>query len=72
MSREHARLGCQNASAPFRSAFLGHTDAEGLPEASIVSYEHLDPSELVAARAQQRRGLAAYLKSATSALPKLC
>ncbi len=44
-----------------RSALLTHTSP-----ASIVSYEHLDPSELVTARAVQRRGLAAYLKSATT------
>jgi integrase len=44
-----------------RSALLTHTSPS-----SIVSYEHLDPSELVAARAMQRRGLAAYLKSATT------
>ena len=44
-----------------RSALLTHTSP-----ASIVSYEHLDPAELVAARAIQRRGLAAYLASATT------
>ena len=44
-----------------RSALLTHTSPS-----SIVSYEHLDPAELVTARAVQRRGLAAYLKGATS------
>ncbi len=43
-----------------RSALLTHTSPQ-----SIVSYEHLMPEELVDARAQQRRGLAAYLQSAT-------
>lgn len=43
-----------------RSALLTHTSPQ-----SIVSYEHLLPEELVDARAQQRLGLAAYLKSAT-------
>ena len=44
-----------------RSALLTHTSPN-----SIVSYEHLDPAELVTARATQRRGLAAYLESATT------
>jgi len=49
-----------------RSALLTHTSPS-----SIVSYEHLDPAELVAARATQRLGLAAYLKSATTGQNKL-
>jgi len=41
-----------------RSALLTHTNPS-----SIIAYEHVDPSELVAARAQQQRALAAYLKN---------
>ncbi len=46
-----------------RSALLTHTSPS-----SIVSYEHLMPEELVEARAQQRRGLAAYLEAAGKVL----
>jgi len=42
-----------------RSALLTHTSPS-----SIVSYEHLDPAELVNARAIQRRVLAASLTNA--------
>lgn len=51
----------QGIDALTRSALLTHTSPS-----SIVSYEHLDPAELVAARAQQRLGLAAYLRSVTT------
>ena len=48
-----------------RSALLTHTNP-----GSIVSYEHLDPSELVTARAVQRRGLGAYLANVPKHLPE--
>ena len=44
-----------------RSALLAHTSP-----ASLISYEHTSPEELIAARAQQRQGEADYLKNVKS------
>ena len=45
--------------ATLRSALLGHSSP-----GSLISYEHVEPQELIVARAQQTRALGDYLKNA--------
>jgi integrase len=50
-----------NIDPTMRSALLAHSSPT-----SLISYEHTDPRELIAARAQQRRGMSDYLKNTRS------